>query len=786
MAAPGGTAAGEPVFEQVLPAKVTTSLMVHGDKVLRGIEGGGLLITDRNDLEQTLRMTSGQELSGNNVSDLNWSGQNIWVACLGGGLTRITDLDGNPSFRQYSNNLGSLDVTAVAGTMFGETERVFYGMWGGGVGQINSGLSGNIYTAEEDGLISNNVNTLQMYLGDLYVGTPVGISRFANNIFSDQNTGLTNLEILDLALDPDGNLLAAGNGGVYLWDPNSETWSVFGDLGDPVIDLASSADGVFALGQRPQGAGVLNLYDGSTWETVGLPSIKCSAIDADGEIWTSGPIDYGTSSGRITQNYLGRKLLGGDYETVVDISGQVRSSEGVGFGADGTAWMGDFDGSHATGYHQEDNTFLEIYETPHAENDTLNIFPQRGNILSMIGAPDGRVYISQWALGGVIQFNAATTGKTDLIDPSNSGLRGKFILNMVAHPDNALIITHDAPDLQRVEILVNPNEWGSSGSWYLPPMTEGLSVGPVWDALVEKRDIIWFAVQGLGLLRWDVNGPNAGPNDPLTWFDESDDVWYDPVGFFNDTQLDPRQARGLAVGRDGTIWAGGNGLVQFSYKLTGGTSLETTLIQSHDEKSPTVEEGLVNNDVKDIAVDNNGDVWVATQTGLNRVSPRGEEADIRAWIDLGNYLGNPDYQLVYSPNVIAPLPGTTYAHIVASLDGKRMIVSADQGTTLITVGSGPGSSEGSDPLASVFCYPNPWTPGTNGEKLKLGGLPTETVVVSVYNLEGQLVYFDNLVAEQTGFWDGTNSSGKKVATGMYFMTIATGGMTTTRTLAVVN
>ncbi len=44
---------------------------------------------------------------------------------------------------------------------------------------------------------------------------------------------------------------------------------------------------------------------------------------------------------------------------------------------------------------------------------------------------------------------------------------------------------------------------------------------------------------------------------------------------------------------------------------------------------------------------------------------------------------------------------------------------------------------------------------------------------------------DNLVADQTGFWDGTNSKGSKVATGMYFLTIATGGMTTTRTVAVV-
>jgi len=187
----------------------------------------------------------------------------------------------------------------------------------------------------------------------------------------------------------------------------------------------------------------------------------------------------------------------------------------------------------------------------------------------------------------------------------------------------------------------------------------------------------------------------------------------------------------------------------------------------------------------DIAVDKNGDVWVATATGLNRVHPRGDDALITAWIDLPNYLANPDYGVLYSPNVIAPLPGNTYAKIAPSHSGRQMLLSSDQGTTLITVGAGPGLSVEGDPLESAYCYPNPWVPGDSARQLKIGGLPFETVRVDIYNVEGQLLFTDIAVAVDKEFWEGDNKWGSPVSSGMYVLKITTGGHTTTRILAVV-
>jgi hypothetical protein len=193
----GSAAAADPTFEQVLPARKTTALLEHGSKVLRGLDGGGIIVWDRNDATATERWVSGHELNGNTISDLTWTGQYVWIAMRDGGLTRVRNLDTAPEFRQFSNSLGSLDVTAVTGAIIGDSERVFYGMDGQGVGQINSGISGNIYTAEVDGLISNNITAIQMFNDVLFVGTPVGVSRFANNVFTDQNAGLPSLSAIE-------------------------------------------------------------------------------------------------------------------------------------------------------------------------------------------------------------------------------------------------------------------------------------------------------------------------------------------------------------------------------------------------------------------------------------------------------------------------------------------------------------------------------------------------------------------------------------------------------------
>lgn len=762
-------------FEQLLLARETTALLEHDGLVIGGLNGGGLVFWDAADPATFERLTSGDDLSGNVVTDLSWTGRHIWVATLGGGLTRITDVAGQRSFRQYASNLSSLDVSAVTGAIVGQSERVYYGTDDHGVGVITDGLSGAVYTREQDGLISNTVTALQMLDGVLFVGTPVGVSRFANNLFTDQNTGLGSLEINDLDLDSDGSLLAATETGVYRWSPTGENWTLVGADNTPARAV-SCADGLIYV----LGTGV-RVFNGSSWQTLNTPGGLLSSIYAGSDFWVGGRQSTGTGSEYLVRHaFVARLLGGGSFEVSAVEASQVLSADGVTFSG-GAPYIGaHLWQSVISSRHDGDWQNLRFLpDTPENTGQRLS----EGFPLSMATGPDDVVWAGLYAGTGLARFDPAT-GVTDLINPANSGLLEQSIVNVVVHPDGPVITVHDWSDTEKVEILVDPADWADSANWVVLPRGEGgLGDGPtVWDAVVQRRDVVWFAVEAVGLVRWDINGDQAGPDDPLTWRDQSDDRWDAPLTSVPGSLLDLRGTFGLAVGQDGSIWAGGNGLVQFSYDEQ---TREATLVTNLREKTSALFEGLVSGNVADITRDANGDIWVATASGVNRVRGTGSEVAVDTYIDLGNYFANPLYALLYSPNVISPLPGNVYHKIATSRDGRQVLVSADQGASLIAVGkraNGGSGQTGSGP----FVYPNPYTGDFSDGGLKLGGLVgADLAKVEIYNLDGQLVYADSQVTPETGFWQGVNRVGEPVTTGLYTVRVTTATAQWTLTLAVV-
>jgi hypothetical protein len=87
-------------------------------------------------------------------------------------------------------------------------------------------------------------------------------------------------------------------------------------------------------------------------------------------------------------------------------------------------------------------------------------------------------------------------------------------------------------------------------------------------------------------------------------------------------------------------------------------------------------------------------------------------------------------------------------------------------------------------------YPNPFNPETwIPFQIKQGG----TVTLTIHDVSGQLVrrldlgfrapgYY--LSKHQAGYWDGTNDSGEKVASGLYFYTIRAGEFRSTRKMSL--
>jgi signal transduction histidine kinase/ligand-binding sensor domain-containing protein len=137
---------------------------------------------------------------------------------------------------------------------------------------------------------------------------------------------------------------------------------------------------------------------------------------------------------------------------------------------------------------------------------------------------------------------------------------------------------------------------------------------------------------------------------------------------------DPRLTRILALeqGRDGTRWVGtANGL----YRIAGGV---TTLF--------TIADGLAHNTIRDIHEDRRGDVWIATDFGLNRIRSGSiesfsglgteyvmglaESPDGRIWAATGAGLAEQTGETFRLHSAPSDLPSNRLLDIAADADGN--------------------------------------------------------------------------------------------------------------------
>ncbi len=777
--------AASPIFHPLLAAHEMTVLLELDGMVYGGLDGGGLVVRPAGHPDQGEIWYAGFGLSGNEITDLAWTGRYLWVASTDGGLTRIGDPGGDADFRQYTSNLGSLEVTAVAGTVIGGSERVFYGMADGGIGQIVDGLSGNIYTAEQDGLVDNDINALVFFRDELFIATPEGVSHFADNLFTTVNEGLPAGEVFDLVVTGEDDLLAGTSDGVYRWLPGQEAWEQLGTLGIRATDLAAGPAGIYAL--RAGAGSALRRWDDPSWRAVTSPEPICTALASGDDLWLGGRKVLPEMSGGNGFAYLAHEETAGGFTVFTLSSSLVRNAEGVAFDAQGGAWVGSYPADAVSGLQGQ--TWTGIYALAQDNDYDHGLFNYGSNILAMAGDLQGRIWISQYTTG-LIRHDPETD-KDTYFKPADSGMSGAYILDMIVHPDGPLIMTHDLvwqeeayhyPE--KVDVLLDTDHGEVPGNWLTLPVDTGgiTSTNRIWSAVVERPDVIWFAAEDYGLLRWDINGDAAGPDDPLTWADFSDDRWDGPLTTFFGSNNLPTKVKGLALAPDGSIWAGGNGLVRFSYDAV---SRLATVLETYGEKTSNFIPGLVSAGVSDVVVDGNGDVWAASTAGLNRIRTRGGQTTVDAWIDLGNYLANPNYGLLYSTGVIAPLPGTTYRDLAVSPDGRRILLSSDRGAVMVDVGSVGAGAEAN--LADVYCYPNPLLPGRGEGTLKLDGLPADAtdIEAEVYNLSGEIVFRRTSVQAGVGFWDGRNRFGNEVASGMYLVRVSWSGQSVAIPLSVV-
>ena len=165
--------------------------------------------------------------------------------------------------------------------------------------------------------------------------------------------------------------------------------------------------------------------------------------------------------------------------------------------------------------------------------------------------------------------------------------------------------------------------------------------------------------------------------------------------------------------------------------------------------------------VNDVAADPFGNIWVATTGGVAKIAPSGEVEAVFNYASSG------------------------------LVDNEVRCIAVDGAAGKVWFGTPKGMSvleawnpsEGKS-LAYAHVYPNPFRPLSGHQDIRLDGLPF-AVRVFVYDLTGRLLKNLGTVGNGEKVWDGTDSDGNAVPTGVYLLRLEANNASSTKKVAVI-
>ncbi|RKY84338.1 hypothetical protein DRQ09_08770, partial [candidate division KSB1 bacterium] len=564
--------------------------------------------------------------NGDKINDITFEGEFVWTATEGGAF-RWDKING--VYNRYTNldGLPFIDVSTVYVASNGE---IWFGTNGFGVAvfnginwtvfdEQNSNLSYNEITCivEDDSnniwvgtkmglnlydgtwteynttntpnLGSNNIRSLAVDdSGSVWVGTSYGLSKYdGTNWYLWQTTeGLVSNDIYSVAIDTEGVWIAT-SGGISKFDGVSfENFTTASGLIDNyVVSIAvDSTDTVWACYDQNYG---ITKYDGTTWvnydtSNTGLPCNKVSSIgvDGDGNIW------FGTEKG-LTKfdkiNWTGYQVNGFTGKCVTAIVQDNNNNMWFGTMESGVF---KFDGTNWTNY------------------DTTNSDLSYNNISDIAIHPDGSIWIATSA-NGIDRFDGTNWTHYKTEDGLASNVIHCLYINIygdiwagtdmgVSQFTNSEWFYCDYPMLPSDNILsITGNDRGeifigTTSGLYIDSYT-----GPKVFNLPPE-----YGVNSIDDLTFDLKGnlivAHYGGGGTVFKFDRK-----------NWTVILPVDAKNVVVDNVGFIWA--------------ANDMGVHMYDKRNLKHYTMSEGLLNDDVRVLFIDNEGNKWIGTTNGINKL-----------------------------------------------------------------------------------------------------------------------------------------------------------------------
>jgi ligand-binding sensor domain-containing protein len=342
---------------------------------------------------------------------------------------------------------------------------------------------------------------------------------------------------------------------------------------------------------------------------------------------------------------------------------------------------------------------------------------------------DNSIWLST-AQMGVAKFN---NNKVQIFDARNSSLKGAA--NNTCFTTGVAADTKGNSWVSNAGTSISLHVYQPDGKWTGFTNPYGLTDAGALE--IDDLGQIWCATTNAnGLLVYN-------PGSSLT--SSADDKWKQYKAGTGIGNLPSNQVNCTAKDKNGFIWVGtdrGIGIIQCTENIFTPAGCDALLPVVQQDRFA----GLLFKDenVQTIAVDGADRKWVGTKNGVWLISATGEKVIYR--FSTSN----------------SPLPGN---------DVSKISIDPLTGEVFIATNSGLCSfrstaTEAVSTQQKLLVFPNPVPPGYNGS-IAIRGL-TNNALVKITNLYGALVYQTRALGGQA-IWDGKNTNGLKVASGVYLV-----------------
>jgi ligand-binding sensor domain-containing protein len=501
------------------------------------------------------------------------------------------------------------------------------------------------------------------------------------------------------------NILLSTSKGVFQF--GNKTWSPYTLIGSPVNDMFVSGNSLFLITKNQ-----VYQYSGTQitkiYENLAL-NFNSITVSNDGIIYVA------TSTGLMQlKNNIGKIIYpdGPGSNTFVNMSVDLS----------GVLWV-------ATGKDVSGKGFLKFNGNSWTNYNKHN-FPQlpSNGYYNVFAGPDSAVYLSNWGYGVTIFKNNSFT----FYNTSNSPLPGIAKNSSWAaisdiktdSKGNVWIMSDEAVPSNPLNVLTTQKEWYS-----YPFSNFSLSSNITGPLLVDQNDTKWFVIGGnrAGLYYFNENKTFDNLNDDVEGYLNNNN------GLLSTTS----NILSMAIDNNGYLWVGNdNGL----NTILDPSRPTTTLVSNFGY-------AVAGQTINCIAVDALNEKWIGTTQGVFVLSSDGTQL-------LNQY---------NSTN--SPIPDNNIISVAIDNKSGTIYIGTNYGLSSLT----SSAIQPKDSFGKIFIYPNPFIV-QNGKtnSVTIDGL-IKNSSIKIFSISGNLIRDLTTPGGRIAYWDGRDSNGNMVSSGIYIL-----------------